>query len=240
MHKIIPRYECKYCMCVKKTKIAFENHVYLCKYIHTTPSTNEINNSATPSVPILINYIVDLTKKYELLEAKVNQMQSTNYRKNSRIISDYLKLQTPDIPFQKWLEKCEINVSHLKIVFEKNAVEAMQTCISQRLNTDSVLQKIPFRAFKDKRKALYIYDRPTVDSQIFEWRIASREDVRKIINVLGGRILRMYLEWHKEQSIKEQSEEQYANYIRKVNDSTMEIDKKINRIKKTIIESIII
>lgn len=239
MYKINPRYECKYCSCIKKTKEAFENHIYLCKYIHTDKAENEIIHSTTPSIPILINYIVELTKKYERLEAKVDQIQSSSHRKNNRVISDYLKTQTPTVPFQIWLEKCQIDVSYLEILFEKDSLETIDLFICQKMNLNMSLQTVPFRAFKNKKNLLYVYDRPTVDSQVFEWRIATHEDLQKIINMMGNRFLRLYLEWQKEQSAEdEQSEDKNANYMRKVNEFSKDVDKKIIRAKKKIIELI--
>jgi hypothetical protein len=54
-----------------------------------------------------------------------------------------------------------------------------------------------------------------------------------------NRFLRLYFEWQKEQSTEdEQSEDKHANYMRKVNEFSKDVDKKIIRVKKKIIELI--
>ena len=236
MLKINPKFECKYCSCVKKTRDAFENHIYLCKYIHTNPQEREVT---LPPPHILLNYIVDLSKKYEKLESKMEELNYLLNKEKKRDAANYLKTQTCSVPYAVWVNKLKVSDADLNYMLETDGLEVMKRILKTVITSSVDLQEMPFRAFKQKQN-LYIYDRPTPDSQVFEWRIASNEDIGVMIKYINKQLFNRYMEWNQENESSglAQYDEMNMAYMKKINENSKNMDSKALNLKRSIIEEI--
>ena len=246
MYKIKPKYECKYCMTSKRSKCDFENHVYLCKYIHTNtlPSTYDAEENQKK----ILNYLVELQNKYNGLEKKINEIQWVANKHTRREMTDYLKVHVPGIPFQVWLDMCKVEETDLQELFSVNvtsAYEIIEKIVARHLKLKT--GELPMYVFKQKPNMVYVYDRPSLESQVFEWKSMGTADLKKIMTTVLNKLHRKYSEWCSGFSEKSDHhhyrhpdlEDQCVGVMHKINNFQKTMNQKTDSLRKCIIEKII-
>ena len=233
MYKIKPKYECKYCGGTKRTKSEYEKHVYLCKYIQTRVLPSKYDSEENQRM--LLNHLVDLKTKFEIMDKRVKELETLHAKINEKNSVNHLKEYVPDIPFQYWLEKCQIQETDLNDLFNPEMIdgyEILENIMKRHLMSEDKNTKLPFYVGKKRQKTLYIYDRPSNDSQVFEWKIAKSGEIKKTMNHLLNKLQKKYSEWCSENIQNVSIENEGMN--QEIEDRLVGCMHKINGIRKTI------
>lgn len=247
MYKIKPKYECKYCGGSKRSKSEYENHIYLCKYIQTSVLPSKYDSQENQK--ILLNHLIDLKTKYENMEKRVKELENLSSTIMKKNVANHLKEYVPDLPFQCWLEKCQIDECDLNQLFDpdvNDAYEILENIMQKYLkNDDNKKMKLPLYVCKKKQNVLYIYDRPCMDSQIFEWQLAKSCIIKKIMTHLTNKLQKKYSEWCSENMqvdnnhVNTEIEETLVGCMHKINGIRKTIGQKNGLFKKKMTETII-
>jgi hypothetical protein len=179
------------CTCCNKSyikKTAYDEHKYICEFIHTS-KRDQRRPLQLPSKEVMFNYIIDLTKKYENLEDKIMKIEHMLIYNKTKHITIHLKsVPPPKDTFENWMKTININYAHLEKLFEYNIISCIQSALEDKLNENT-----PIYAVEDKQNTLYLYD----DTEK-TWRLMSQDEFAKWMNTMGQRVLKTYLEWAQE------------------------------------------
>ena len=184
-----PNYTCACCNKIYVKKTAFDQHKYICEFIHTSKREQNKRPAQLPSKEVMFNYIINLTKKYENLEEKMVKMEHMLIYNKTKHITTHLKsVPPPKETFENWVKTVQINYSHLEKLFEYNIIACIQSALEDKLNENT-----PIYAIEDKSNTLYLYDENEKN-----WRLMTQEELVKWMNTMGQRVLKTYLEWARE------------------------------------------
>ena len=236
------RYVCEFCTIKKRTQNALTRHTSLCKFIHTSAkehSTNEDLHEAIPSQQVLLQYILDLTEKYEQLEKKMDKIYKTSYQEKRKNFNEYLDtLHYTGICYTNWLKSLVITEEHLEILFKND----LRECIKAVLSSSIEQGPIPFKAFVQRQNGLYIYNETEEGSKIYKWRLVTTDEFKKIVLILSQRVMRKFTEWQidNKQEIDESEKlrELQNLYMHKANGGSSSLETKSTDIRKWFISSI--
>jgi len=230
------KYSCPYCLLKKNSKDTFEKHIGLCKFIHTSAKEHKINIDSKEKIPsqeIMLQYILDLSEKYEKLEQKVIKLQNTAFQIKKKTFDEYISSLHPcEETYDQWLKKIVISDNDLENLFKND----LKVCIKSILytifeNTD--FTKLPLRAFSQKVNTIYIYDT--------KWRAMTNDELEQLVLILSHRIVKKYTQWSEEHRIEILNDstmyERSMCYLHKANGS-YNFSSRVTDIKKIIISKI--
>jgi len=239
---VAKKYSCPYCLIKKQTKDTFNRHIGLCKFIHTSSKEHKINSDTLEEVPnqhILLQYILDLSEKYEKLEAKVNKMQNASFQLRKKNVDEYIKTIAPcPILFSDWVQKCVVSDKALKSLFENDIKECLKILIYQTLEEND---DIPLKAFTQRPNTIFIYDESKDDNK-YVWRPLIHQELEHYTRILCHRILKKYLEWTRDHSndLERDSKLQELSmiYLNKANGSSTTLEQRMTEVRKAIISNV--
>lgn len=200
----------------------------------------DMNNQELAGQNILVlQYINELSEKYEKLEQKVGKLQNTIFQLRKKNVDDYVKSLPPcPMKFGEWTQKCIVTDKALQSLFDKDMRECLKTVIYQTIEESS---SVPLKAFTQRPNTIFIYDQ-IKDGSLASWRAITHEELEKFTRILGHRILKKYVEWAKEHSnlidCNAQQQELSICYLNKANCSSMTLDQRLSEIRKTIIANV--
>lgn len=240
---VTTKYSCPYCLKKVLTQKIFHEHIGICKFVHTSAKEHRINTEAIevlPSQHVLLQYILDLSTKYERLEEKVNQLQKTTFQLRKKNIDEYIKTISPaSTLFSDWINKCIIDEKILNILFEKDIKECLRAIITQAIEEDT---NTPFKSFIQRPQTIFIYDKDKEDPAILCWRTMTSEEISHLTRVLCHRINKKYMDWIRDnqESIETNKKMQDLSmiYLQKANGYSTTMDQRISEVKKAIISNI--
>ena len=236
------RYTCDFCTIKKRTKDALARHVSLCKFIHTSAKEHSINedlHEAVPSQQILLQYILDLTEKYERLEQKMDKIYKSSYQQKRQNFNEYLNILSHDgISYTLWLNSLVITEEHLDILFKND----LRECIKAVLKTSVDVGTIPFKAFIQRQNGLFVYNDTPENIGIYKWRLITIDEFKKIVLILSQRVMRKFTEWQiknqTEIEISEKLRELQNLYMHKANGGNSSLESRTTEIRKWFISHI--
>lgn len=189
-------YTCKFCYREYIRKTNFERHVLVCELIKKSNRTDEEYD--IPSTEKLYKIILELAKKNDELEKKVNQLTKWVEVKKKKInIIEWLnKNITPTITFLELTKKMIASVErkHLEKIFELGHIQGFSRVIYCLLDTLEE-ETLPIKAFVQKDNSLYVFN---LNADKNEWSIMPNEIFNKFINDLSKQIMREFIAWKDE------------------------------------------
>ena len=168
--------QCKYCGKQYKQKKAYKKHELICQI--TRDDLNKINIiPSQKEMWILVQKLIIQNKEQQL---KIEALERVVHRDIKKInMIDWLNTNIKkSTNFDTWLSKLYTTIDDLKYVFDSDIVRGLE-----RILTNNIKTKSPFKAFKHKSTILYIFNNST-------WKKAIKEDLEKILRKIQLDILK--------------------------------------------------
>lgn len=235
-------YQCEYCGKEKQFKVNYERHVAMCKYIHKDAFDRDSQETVLPTLPVLLHYVLDLTKKITVLENTVEKLKKKSITKKS--LSEYLQSFKPTTTFKQWLSECTVENTDLEILFEKNMTECIQSVLFRKLDAYQDLDRErPLKCFAQKPNTIFVYDinidAIDMDISTHKWRTITPEEFKTMIQVISHRINCKYLQWKSDHQYEIKSSDKMRElqmkYIAKM---VYNMEKCMTDVKKALIQKI--
>ena len=233
MHKCSKKYCCSYCNRDYKEKFNYDRHIGFCEFSHKSVKEreNEIDEfENTPNLKDIFKYVKELSVRVSTLEKENSKLkQLVNIEQRKIEILDWLNTQKkPNITFTDWITNIPFK-EYLQVIFNNDLITGIIQCLDNGSNNITITDydKIPFRAFSNKTKYFYIYDKLNNDEN--EWFALSHNDFHKWINYIAKNFLIEFKTWVQENENEinhnELMKENYFNNFQKVlgNKTTDEI-----------------
>jgi len=205
------KYKCSQCNTHYPTKHILDHHTSVCKFMHTSYNEHSIEKYyreiELPSHEAMAHYLFHLTRKYEVMEQKLNKLQQSIISTSRKSVQEYLEqLPPPNNYFTDWTNLFEISDEILKILFKTDLKNAIRILLDNIFDN----QEVPLRAFSQKHNTFYIYDKSS------EWLVMTSEEFIKWIEKIEHKFLKKFNNWIKEQDINI-PQELIVSYMAKVN-----------------------
>jgi chaperonin cofactor prefoldin len=192
-----------------------------------------------PTLPVLLQYVLDLTEKVNRLENQIETLKKKAVTKKS--VYEYLQTIKPAKHLQQWIAECTVDENDLQILFEKNMSECIQYILFRKMDR-TPNEELPFRCFAQKPNSIYVYACEEDTHQNWtgsKWRTIEPHEFHKLIEVITQRIIRRYICWKTEHQdeidASEKMRELQMNYMGKLRYS---MEKRIIEVKKALIQKI--
>jgi len=223
---------CPHCERHYKRKINYDKHIHGCKLLMMTKKERYYENEKkcdTPNIRELYEMIIILSKKNEILERKVEELQKINAIKKKRInIIEWLNNNNPNISlYCQFSSKQEIFEEELEYVWECGYIDGISK-ILQRWFKDKEL--LPIKAFDQKENTFYI---KTIDG----WIIMTPELFNNEISRINKQLMQYFVKWQQENVHRISNEDymdEYTNKFQKIMGSNYTRDQINYKITKNI------
>ena len=212
---------CEYCDKHFNFKELYDKHRVACEFFYQSRRQRhrEIESiEKLPSQQELFHLVQSLALQCKILTEKVSKLEANSTYHIKRNANGFLQnAPVPKELFEIWIKKFEINLKHLKEIFEYNLTNGIKKCLSDRISNEG-LTNIPIRAFKEKPGVLYIF---TETDNKGNWIVCPKETFSIIIDEVNNEIIRVFCQW--------QSDQEEFDYDRQIACSTKISGLKINK-----------
>jgi hypothetical protein len=232
-------YQCEYCGNKKQFKKNYDRHIVICKYIHGNAFDRDSQETVMPTLPVLLQYVLDLTEKITMLENTVEKLKKQSITKKS--VYEYLQTIKPAITFQQWLSECTVENTDLEILFEKNMMECIQSILFRRI--EAYQEDCPVKCFAQKANSIFVYENSNTatdtTSSNCRWRTMDPEEFKTIIQVISHRINRKYFQWKLENQYEiESSDKMRELQMKYLTKFVYNMEKCVSDVKKALVQKI--
>lgn len=214
-------YICLHCQKIYKRKNCRDKHSVLCKFKHNKRDMidNNSNCSNNASISDLYTIIVDLSLKYDKLQADYDLLSNYIKQKKRKInIIEWLNINCkPDISYNSWFDSIQLVNKHLEYIFDYDFVDGVLYILQEILNIEN--EGLPIKAFDHKDGILYIYEEYNDDDLQGGWHIMTGETFQKLIRNISLKLMALFKIWQDENSDKMENEkfaELYISNLKKV------------------------
>jgi hypothetical protein len=220
--QVLTDFRCILCNTCFLTKSKYDYHSIFCKWRHTPPKTRELDYDNYEK--ILTDHqrdklLRDLLYQVQQMNGEIKELKkkvSNLTKKEKTNILKWLnqsKAHIPTLTFQQWIDSIPIHFSHLEKVFHTDLIQGMCECIKNMIDS-SKNQILPFYAFIQNGKHIYIYRENRLESLTTIWVILDKEECKKMINRLASRFFKIFVQWQFEnQHLNENPEWQEKEMI---------------------------
>jgi hypothetical protein len=220
------------------TKTELEKHTIVCHQ----------QSVIMPSQHVLLQCILELSKKCDRLETKLQNLHLAEYRAKRRTVEEYLKmLPIPNAAFHDWIRQIELTRTDLEFIFEHTMKDGITNVLETRL--EKTTGTPPIQCFYERPNTIYVYDETAQEpatattatpSIVGTWRSLKAEEFRKIVLQWMQRLMKLYLEWKEQNAMMIERNEQMGQmalvYMQKINGGNLESHLRL--IKKTLYDNI--
>jgi hypothetical protein len=153
----------------------------------------------------IYSLVGQLMYKYEEQEKRLSVVENelAKIRRKQRIsILSWLNSSFgyhPSITFKEWIKMLPINVQYIEMVLKTDLLQGIVLCLKDAIFHSKIVD-LPFCAFHQKNKQLYIYQESVSSSsgsgeKERKWTILSNDEMLPIVSILSQLFLRHYLQW---------------------------------------------
>lgn len=195
-------YTCKHCYKEYKRKSSFDRHILVCELIKRKKITND-DDDDTPSTKKLYEIILELAKKNDELEQKVNKLTSKiekwiDVKKKKINILEWLNHNIiPTDTYEELTSKMLLSIDRrqLEKIFEYGHVKGYSKILYSLFENNG--ESYPVKAFEQNNNCLYIFDF-NIETNKNEWYTLSNEMFNKFLNNVSKLIMKEYITWKDE------------------------------------------
>jgi hypothetical protein len=236
------KYTCKFCLREYTRKTYFDRHILVCEII-SKKSIEKEEESDTPNIRKLYEIILELTKKNNELEKKVNHLSKWLDVKKKKInVIEWLDTHIiPNITYSQFVKKLYemVDREQLEKIFEHGHILGVTRIIYCLIDKSSE-ENIPIKAFDQKENCLYIYE---YDEQLEKnkWTIMSQIKFNRFISDISKLIMREFNAWKDENEHRLAHDDfaiQYHTNLLKVIGGQMSIEHVNTRLKHNLYKHI--
>jgi len=198
---------CVHCGKSYKKKSNLDKHVNLCELLNKTKKSFIIeDDEEIPSQRKIYEILLELGIKFNRLEEKVDELNKWVVKKKKKInIIEWLNTNTtPEIKFDKLIEKIVITEDDVKYLFENSFADTLNNIFSRNIYNLSE-SEYPIFAFVQKSNIFYIYENEEAG-----WIESSRENLIKFLNKVHMKLFRLFSQYKKDNADKIRDDEKYS------------------------------
>ena len=255
--------ECPYCSRKYKIKRNYNNHIISCELFHKIQniSDDEYQDSieTLPNQRDVYKLLKILAIKCNVLEKEVIQMKKTTNIRQKKQIIDLLNEKKMDQTFTNWYKQIEITEEDMRVSMEKDLTKGIIQIIKKKIENST--ENKPIACFKEKSNSIFIYDivgevesqtKPIsenplsnsssqpLNSSIPSWRIATNEDINKLVGLYSHEILKIFVKWQKENleffMANDKNKDLEIEYMSRISGIKNPVEKRTSELKKWLYE----
>ena len=253
-------YECTIChACSFELKESYDRHRFLCIFKH---KTKKEKTKMIERIPMkltetdIYSLVGQLIYKNEVLEKRLSAVEDelAKIRRKQRIsILSWLNSSFgyhPTVTFKEWIKRLPISVQYIEMVLKTDLLQGMVLCIKDAIFHSKIVD-LPFCAFHQKNKQLYIYQESGSGSGSEsgsverKWTILSNDEMIPIVSILSQLFLRHYLQWktlfisnvstYRSEKEEEERKELDLSYLTKITGNDINDNVKCRKMVETLI-----
>lgn len=240
--------QCQYCLRTYRLKKNYNNHIVSCEFFHSIQSKthDEFQDSieTIPNQRNMFNLLKLLAIKCGVLEKEITHLkQNTQIRQKKQIMEYLNEKKNVCNYFVKWYKETEITEEDMKISMQQDLTKGIINILKNKLtNLRDNTTRVPICYVKEKPNTIYIYDRvkvsgtETVESNKNEWKIATNDDLEKLVSFYSHEILKVFVKWQKENLVffmaNAKNKDLEIEYMSKISGIKNPVEKRVNELKK--------
>jgi uncharacterized protein YeeX (DUF496 family) len=185
---------CVHCGKTYKKKKNLDDHIMFCDLIHNSKKEEE-EEVIIPSAKNMYKMLIELGKKYTLLEEKITEMtKGIDIKKKKINALDWLNENVkPKIVFENILSIIKINDVDAEFFLDNSFYDVLHGIFTRTL---FCLEDKPiFASNNQKANTFYIYQ--VLENGNKEWILASREILAKFFNKIHIKFIDVFYTWKK-------------------------------------------
>jgi len=187
---------CCYCGKTYKSKTNMDKHIILCELLYKSKRSVEEDEEAL-SLKKMYIMLLELGKKYNSLEEKVNEFNKFVINKKKKInVLEWLNTNIhPQILFEKLYEKIIINDEDINFVLSNSFNDTVNEIFSRTIYNVNEYGEYPIFAFVQKSHMFYIYDKINEDK--IGWQELTREKLIGFLSRVHMKLYKSFCDWKK-------------------------------------------
>lgn len=212
---------CIHCGKSYKKRTNLDKHVILCELLNKTKKKLVIEDEEDiPSQRKMYEILLELGKKFNKLEEKVDELNKWVVKKKKKInVIEWLNTNIkPEIKFDSLIEKIIISDDDVKYLFENSFADTLNHIFSRNIYNLSE-SEYPIFAFVQKANIFYIYENEEAG-----WVELSREILIKFLNKVHMKLFRVFIQHKKDNADKICDDESFSILCDKTSIKLMNTD----------------
>jgi hypothetical protein len=195
-----PAHCCIYCGKTYKLRSNVDKHMTLCELVHKSKRNGFIveDDDETPSLKKMYKMLLELGKKYNTLEEKVEEINKFVVKKKKKInVLEWLNANIQSsLVFEKLHEQISIIDEDISYLLTNSFNDTLNGIFNRSIYNVSE-SEYPIFAFTQKANMFYVYDKNAEDK--IEWQELSREKLIKFLNKVHMKLSKHFNDWKKKQ-----------------------------------------
>ena len=216
-----PNISCKYCGKGYSKKSNFERHISLCELLFDCKNNKNVDDEEQdiPSQRKMYKMLLELGNKYSKLNEKMEDMNKWVVKKKKKVnVIEWLNEHNKsEIKFDNLIEKIIVNKEDVTYLFNNSFYDTLNNIFSRNIYQTET--EYPIISFIQKNNVFYVYENEEV-----KWVELSREKIMRFLNRVHTKLLRVYIEWKKENSKQIEEDEKLSIQCDKTTVKMMAID----------------
>jgi hypothetical protein len=186
---------CIYCGKSYVKRKNLDTHITICELLQKSKKSSlliEDDEHPIPSQYKLFQMVIELGKKYNKLEEKMEEMQKWVVKKKKKInMIEWLNTNIhPNILFEKLIDKVIVTDKDIEFLLNNSFYDSLNELFSKTIYNLNETES-PIFAFTEKNNLFYIYDTSE------KWIELSRENLTKFMNKVHMKFIKAFSEWKK-------------------------------------------
>jgi len=216
---------CVYCGKSYKKKTNLTNHVNLCELIHKPKSSTTMEEEIDPpSNKKMYAILLELGKKYNQLEQKVDELSKWVVKKKQKInILNWLNTNyTPNTLFHELIDHIIVTPEDIHHLLSNPILETFNQIFSRNIYHHFENKYPIFTSIYNKINTFYIYI--SIKNESNEWVELKNEILIQFLNKVYMKLFRLWITFKKENCNQIQEDEKFAILCDKTGMKLMNID----------------
>jgi hypothetical protein len=188
---------CVHCGKNYKKQKNLDDHIIFCDLIHNSKKniSEEDDDIVIPSAKNMYKMLIELGKKYILLEEKMSEMSKGVIEKKKKVdIVEWLNENVkPKIVFENIMSLIKMNDTDAELFLDHSFHDVLQGIFSRTLSCSE--DKPIFSLNSQKANTFYIYQ--VLENENKGWILASREILAKFFNKIHIKFIDVFYSWKK-------------------------------------------
>lgn len=201
---------CIHCGKSYKKRTNLNNHIIICELLQkgkksSTYKDDNDEEEPLPSQRKMYQMLIELGKKYNRLEEKVEEMNKYVIKKKKKInVIEWLNSNMVAVmPFDTIIDTIIVTDADIKMILENTFYDTLNAIFTRTIYNFKE-GECPLFAFVEKQNIFYIFDKDNT------WHELSRERLIKFLNKIHMKILKVFYDWKQTKMDEIKSDDVFA------------------------------